>query len=45
VNGVVAEIDDGGNFYASVPVIAGSNALTATLTTPTDTGFEPVLQP
>jgi hypothetical protein len=33
VNGVVAAVR-GGNFYADVPLVAGSNTLTATLTTP-----------
>ncbi len=34
VNGVAAAVDGGGNFYAQVELIAGSNTLTAQVTTP-----------
>jgi hypothetical protein len=33
VNGQVAAIDDNGNYFANVPLSAGSNTITATLTT------------
>ncbi|TAK97110.1 MAG: hypothetical protein EPO07_13880, partial [Verrucomicrobia bacterium] len=33
VNGVLASLDGSGNFYANVPLRAGTNTLTATLTT------------
>ena len=37
VNGAVATLNANNNFYAIVPLIAGSNTITATITTPTGT--------
>ena len=35
VNGVIATLDDAGNFFAVIPLTQGSNTITATLTAPT----------